>query len=1253
MSKEEKNTDPTLIPKAVFGIRSDISNNIVFFSNDKCAYLAGNYIVICTLKEKNQIFIPLQADWGEISSFSIDEYKEGTLLAFAQKTIEVKSSLCIIRYTNKSPLNYMSPENAKIAKFPNFKTDPTEKIIAITTSALKGLVLLLLGPHCPSRVAVFQYDLKSSSMKFSFEFDMVNYVNYKQLQFNPYDNSYISFYGDGGFGICVIKEWEKKTITQKIEVEPRSNGFSDFLPFPFNFVGMTWVSPLRIALTNTSSDIFILDFTKKFETPMKKFLKGHNLWEEEVNIKAIYSKSKNIYLCRNDGQLLKIEDRSSNDKIINYEKIYISSKTWTNIPKMEVHTLSVNSSIHSQMNHFVISTMNNQIYLVDISNELGLNDGNNFRHLICPFHSDDIVSIDVCRLKSLLVTASRDRSIRVWNFINLQNEIKLETDDYPISVAFHPNGLHIAALFKETCKLMHVLEKTLVAYKTFTVFHPLSVKFSNYGHMFNILSEKNFQIYNFYSGEVILSSLSTTVAQNYWDELTSLKWDKDDAGFATCGKDGRVYYWRVFNPEDVKILTNKGSKFYSVDIHNLEDGNKKIILSEENCLRMTELNQVRENDSNIEEFEKIDIKSNISHLKHMEYDQESKILIISTTKEFTYNLHVIYNPFDSNRISSFQANTLGVESFKTTQDMNHLFCGGKDRCLFFFSFLNVVKNDNREDAVDTVDLILVKKEELDLESKELIEKLAKADMEIKKEIDKFEEEAQKLGKEIEEEKANMVSEIDKYLKDKNSLEQKFLSEIEFYNAELNYMYENQREKIDEIKSDWNKNINVKINDKKREDDNKNIEISKMQFNLNNIKKQHDEIILNLKSNYSKTLVELNAIIKKLEEEDNHTSLVIEHEKNEKMELNDTQIIIRRSELDTLKKVYEKVKSDHSRAEEKLKSDIKSIRDNIRNAETKLKSNKDDCIKIKENNELLVKQINDCLNDKREKEETINEKNNLKNELEKENQELEKFKFVLNYKIKELKHDKDPEERRLNILEKQAKDMEGEIKKFEFEQARNIIDLNKSHDKMRVKQQHIIETEKSIEKLKNYQKLFQEELYHAIKHSKNHKDFKKELVKLKSLFLDKEFISFIEKPLASNYDSLRHFYEDNITNYRTKISNTQKIFTQDYQKIMRENKKLLTIVNELKKEIKEIKKDPNDVSMNKTAAILRPKASLKPIMPIFSNDKDSSNEQKILRYKKELFEIEKDIQLIKEKKKKLKYRMERDKSKTKKLDQMVK
>ena len=39
-----------------------------------------------------------------------------------------------------------------------------------------------------------------------------------------------------------------------------------------------------------------------------------------------------------------------------------------------------------------------------------------FTILLYPFHSDSIEGLDVCHRKPLLVTCSRDHTIRVWNY---------------------------------------------------------------------------------------------------------------------------------------------------------------------------------------------------------------------------------------------------------------------------------------------------------------------------------------------------------------------------------------------------------------------------------------------------------------------------------------------------------------------------------------------------------------------------------------------------------------------------------------------------------------------------------------------------------------------------------------------------------------------------------------------------------------------------------------------------------------------
>lgn len=183
--------------------------------------------------------------------------------------------------------------------------------------------------------------------------------------------------------------------------------------------------------------------------------------------------------------------------------------------------------------------------------------------------------------------------------------------------------------------------------------------------------------------------------------------------------------------------------------------------------------------------------------------------------------------------------------------------------------------------------------------------------------------------------------------------------------------------------------------------------------------------------------------------------------------------------------------------------------------------------------------------------------------------------------------------------------------------------------MKLYERQIGDTEKRIEKLKNYKKLFQESLYNAMKRAKNHKDLKKELVTLKRLFLDKESIEMVEKPYESNYESQRQFLENNITDFKGKIDNTQRIFTQDHNKLMRENMNLISLVNELEREKKDIESQPFDsyATTNKSTNLMQPKTSIKASLPMF-NTGSSSLEQKAYDLKKEIYEIEKELQMIK-------------------------
>ena len=72
---------------------------------------------------------------------------------------------------------------------------------------------------------------------------------------------------------------------------------------------------------------------------------------------------------------------------------------------------------------------------------------NVFSIFLQPFHSSAIRGLDVCYRKPLIVTASLDRTVRVWNYRTFGLELAKKFQEEIHSLSIHPDGLYIAAGF--------------------------------------------------------------------------------------------------------------------------------------------------------------------------------------------------------------------------------------------------------------------------------------------------------------------------------------------------------------------------------------------------------------------------------------------------------------------------------------------------------------------------------------------------------------------------------------------------------------------------------------------------------------------------------------------------------------------------------------------------------------------------------------------------------------------------------------
>ena len=521
----------------------------------------------------------------------------------------------------------------------------------------------------------------------------------------------------------------------------------------------------------------------------------------------------------------------------------------------------------------------------------------------------------------------------------------------------------------------------------------------------------------------------------------NINWDSDDNGFATCGQDGRSYFFQLYNREQPISVeySNRDYKFNGVGIYTNKaqetEVTKKLLLMDENSLLEVQSNKdiSSKKDDNfnptkneVAKKEKPKILLKDDDFSNLIYDQDAKIIIVSSLKESAPAIKMARFPqhhqVESKDFLNFQANCSGIKAMRASYDMTNLFSAGKDKCLFFFGINNVTKNDKRDETLE-IDLILVKKEDLDKEAKDLKGKLDKIDDEINREKETFAVLKSQLESDRNINDNLLKNEKERFSKEKSELDYKINTQRNYFESELEKLKKEQKEKMEELYQEHEKNKSVKEKDKEKEIENFDKEKSKDSNQIIQVRRRFNEELKSLQENYEKKIADLNKFIKNLEETKKQLNKEIEEMLKDRMDRNDNEISIKRAELEKLRIKYEDHEREFKKKKAEKEADIFHRKEHIKAKENKRTKERGELLTLTQDNDKLNKQIQELINDKREKDNTIIDKNNIKRELEKENQELEKFKFVLNYKIKELKHEKDPKENKLQTLEKQAKDMD--------------------------------------------------------------------------------------------------------------------------------------------------------------------------------------------------------------------------------------
>ena len=565
---------------------ADLNTNTrenILFVNKALLYPCGKHLALRDLSirretdshKNEQLFIFLENDIKEINCLNVS--KDSYLLLVSTEN------------NDHSEINIYNLSKISFSSFTIFK--PRRKIMSSEYTRFiyacftqDGNNLCALGETKNGNIKLAVYDIQAFK-----KFKIDNYLPKFTVDL-PRGANKISFLNNKIF--CISG---KNCLSFWILYENNCKEFKSTVNLAKNYVDHCWISdpkcPLLGVITDTNDlIIYTAVFFKNnlsmneedINQPIERFAIKQTLnnifnittvKENYINSQKIKLNELNLICTRikayedgliigsNKGNILFIEKLSNGEYVPIRFSLKDKESAVTGICLENINELLL-----------VVGFQSNEIAylsLKDILANIKNPDYNLELNLICDgFHKGPISCMDVSLQRPIIITCSReDRSIRVWNYLtgHCENckivlEEKEDSKDKEIhflSIAIHPNGYYVAISDSEMIRFFHLCYKELRFYSNDQVGNEQSkpncsiIKFSNGGHLLAAVSERKIYVIRSFSRET-LRIFNTPHKGN----IVSIYFHDEDSFIYSCGTDGTVVQYNLFNFDTVK-LTNK------------------------------------------------------------------------------------------------------------------------------------------------------------------------------------------------------------------------------------------------------------------------------------------------------------------------------------------------------------------------------------------------------------------------------------------------------------------------------------------------------------------------------------------------------------------------------------------------------------------------------------------------------------------------------------------------------------------------
>lgn len=472
---------------------SCIENSGPYYEDDATIIIqVGNQVVRHSLDASECTYLLTGKDLAissrniEVTAFSVSN--DGRFLGIAFKKEKDSSILYIYSLPHKTPYMRISSENALSLPFVTFHS--THKIGACLLNEIRKQYLLLFNLNT-------RQEIKRCLLP----------ANFSTIQFNPktmnlilFSPKYIAHY-----------QYQTNSVTQ-INI-PNYSNFSGFV-YSKNEEDISILSSGRDLL-------FLSNFTLKHTITIPLQSSICHLSSFAHGLLAFLENSSIILIQHNPG----VKEISQIFKIGPTVKY--------NIPFPVIWTT------FSPSGHQVLCNVDHRELILLNVREFESNNDNIIIYPNIISHKGPVGSISVCANNPLLASCgSEDKTVIVWDYSKQQSILHLVFSEQLTDVTFHPSGDLLAAASTEKLYLYSVTVESLVLRTSWPLFNCLSIQFSNGGH-FLVAASHIITFINPYTHEILAT------LRNHSGLINCISFSPDDKRLVSCGSDGIINEWNA------------------------------------------------------------------------------------------------------------------------------------------------------------------------------------------------------------------------------------------------------------------------------------------------------------------------------------------------------------------------------------------------------------------------------------------------------------------------------------------------------------------------------------------------------------------------------------------------------------------------------------------------------------------------------------------------------------------------------------